>query len=347
MKTKVAINGFGRIGRITLKAILEQKSSLTEVTAINDLADPKTLAHLFKYDSVHGRFDGEVEAGEEALIINGKSIQMLSEKDPANLKWGKMDVDIVIEATGVFRKREEVAKHLAAGAKKVIIAAPAKDEDITIVLGVNEDRYDPEHHHIISNSSCTTNCLAPVAMILDERFGIKSGFVTTVHSYTNDQKILDLPHKDLRRSRAAFMSIIPTTTGAAKAIGLVLPRLKGKLNGVAVRVPTPTVSLVDLVAVLNEEVSEEDVNNVLKEAAGGRLKGIMDYSEEELVSMDYKGDPHSSIVDAASTMVIGGNMVKIMAWYDNEWGYSHRVADLVEYIVGKKVKEPAMAGYLS
>lgn len=347
MQTKVAINGFGRIGRITLKALLKKKDNDIKVVAINDLTDPKTLAHLFKYDSVHGRYDGEVEARGNELIINGETIQILSEKDPANLRWGDMGADIIIEATGVFRDREGAEKHLQAGAKKVIIAAPSRGEDITIVMGVNEKNYNPEKHSIISNSSCTTNCLAPVAMVLDEEFGIRSGFVTTIHSYTNDQRILDLPHKDLRRSRAAFMSIIPTTTGAAKAVGKVLPQLKGKFDGVAVRVPTPTVSLVDFVADIDRYVNENEVNSAFKKAAFGKLKGILDYTEEELVSVDFKSDTHSAIVDASSTMVIDGNKIKIMAWYDNEWGYSHRVADLVEYIVGITIKEPLMAGYLS
>jgi len=344
MQINVAINGFGRIGRITLKALLKKKNKDIKVAAINDLADPKTLAHLFKYDSVHGRFQGMVEAGKKELIIDGEAIQILSEKDPERLPWRDMKVDVVIEATGIFRDREGVSKHLEAGAKKVIIAAPAKGEDITIVMGVNEKKYDPENHSIISNSSCTTNCLAPVAMVLDEEFGIRSGFVTTIHSYTNDQKILDLPHKDLRRSRAAFMSIIPTTTGAAKAVGKVLPQLKGKFDGVAVRVPTPTVSLVDFVADIDRYVSENEVNSTLKRATSGKLKGILDYTEEELVSVDFKSDSHSAIVDASSTMVIDGNKIKIMAWYDNEWGYSHRVADLVEYIV-ERMREPILADH--
>lgn len=336
MQVKVAINGFGRIGRNTLKAFLEKKSENIKIVAINDLTDPSTLAHLFKYDSVYGRFQGEVETGEREIRINGEEIQILSEKDPAKLPWKEMGIDIVIESTGIFRDREKAQKHLEAGARKVIISAPAKGEDITIVLGVNENEYIPEKHHIISNASCTTNCLAPVAKVLDEKFGIVRGLMTTVHSYTNDQRILDLPHKDIRRSRAASLSIIPTTTGAAKAVSLVLPQLKGKLNGMAFRVPTPTVSVVDLVAELKKEVTVEEVNGAFKEAAQGRLKGIMDYTDEELVSMDYRGDAHSAIVDGSSTMVIEGNMVKVIAWYDNEWGYSHRVADLVEYIAGKE-----------
>lgn len=336
MKTRIAINGFGRIGRNTLKALLKMNDDNLDVVAINDLTDPETLAHLFRYDSVYGRYEGEIEASEREIVIDGKSIKILAEKDPANLPWRGMGVDIVIESTGIFRDREGASKHLQAGAEKVIITAPAKGEDITIVMGVNEKDYAPDKHNILSNASCTTNCLAPVALILDERFKIKRGTMTTVHSYTNDQRILDLPHKDLRRARAASLNIIPTTTGAAKAVALVLPQLKGKLNGLAVRVPTPTVSLVDFVAELEKETTREEVNDILKEAAHGRLKGILDYTDEELVSADFKGDPHSSIVDGASTMVMGGNMVKVLAWYDNEWGYSHRVADLVKYISDKK-----------
>jgi glyceraldehyde 3-phosphate dehydrogenase len=336
MKTRIAINGFGRIGRNTLKALLKMNDDNLDVVAINDLTDPETLAHLFRYDSVYGRYEGEIEASEREIVIDGKSIKILAEKDPANLPWRGMGVDIVIESTGIFRDREGASKHLQAGAEKVIITAPAKGEDITIVMGVNEKDYAPDKHNILSNASCTTNCLAPVALILDERFKIKRGTMTTVHSYTNDQRILDLPHKDLRRARAASLNIIPTTTGAAKAVALVLPQLKGKLNGLAVRVPTPTVSLVDFVAELEKETTREEVNDILKEAAHGRLKGILDYTDEELVSADFKGDSHSSIVDGASTMVMGGNMVKVLAWYDNEWGYSHRVADLVKYISDKK-----------
>jgi glyceraldehyde 3-phosphate dehydrogenase len=336
MKTRIAINGFGRIGRNTLKALLKMNDDNLDVVAINDLTDPETLAHLFRYDSVYGRYEGEIEASEREIVIDGKSIKILAEKDPANLPWGGMGVDIVIESTGIFRDREGASKHLQAGAEKVIITAPAKGEDITIVMGVNEKDYAPDKHNILSNASCTTNCLAPVALILDERFKIKRGTMTTVHSYTNDQRILDLPHKDLRRARAASLNIIPTTTGAAKAVALVLPQLKGKLNGLAVRVPTPTVSLVDFVAELEKETTREEINDILKEAAHGRLKGILDYTDEELVSADFKGDSHSSIVDGASTMVMGGNMVKVLAWYDNEWGYSHRVADLVKYISDKK-----------
>jgi len=334
MTVRVGINGFGRIGRNAFKAALEKGSDI-EFVAVNDLTDPATLAHLLKYDSLFGRFKGTVEATENSMIVNGKEIKILKETDPSKLPWGELGVDIVIESTGRFTKREDAAKHLQGGAKKVIISAPAKEEDITIVMGVNEDKYDPKNHHIISNASCTTNCLAPVAKVLDDNFGIVRGMMTTVHSYTNDQRILDLPHKDLRRARAAAQSIIPTTTGAAKAVALVMPNLKGKLNGMAMRVPTPTVSITDFVAELKKDVTVEEVNGALKAAAEGPMKGILAYCEEPLVSMDFRGDSHSSIVDALSTMVIEGNMVKVVAWYDNEWGYSNRVIDLVEYIASK------------
>lgn len=334
MTVRVGINGFGRIGRNAFKAALEKGSDI-EFVAVNDLTDPATLAHLLKYDSLFGRFKGTVEATENSMIVNGKEIRILKETDPAKLPWGDLGVDIVIESTGRFTKRADAAKHLEGGAKKVIISAPAKEEDITIVMGVNEDKYDPTNHHIISNASCTTNCLAPVAKVLDDNFGIVRGMMTTVHSYTNDQRILDLPHSDLRRARAAAESIIPTTTGAAKAVALVLPHLKGKLNGMAMRVPTPTVSITDFVAELNKDVTVEEVNGALKAAAEGPMKGILAYCEEPLVSVDFRGDSHSSIVDALSTMVIEGNMVKVVAWYDNEWGYSNRVIDLVEYIANK------------
>lgn len=334
MTVRVGINGFGRIGRNAFKAALEKGSDI-EFVAVNDLTDPATLAHLLKYDSLFGRFKGTVEATENSMIVNGKEIKILKETDPAKLPWGELGVDIVIESTGRFTKREDAAKHLQGGAKKVIISAPAKNEDITIVMGVNEDKYDPANHHIISNASCTTNCLAPVAKVLDDNFGIVRGMMTTVHSYTNDQRILDLPHSDLRRARAAAESIIPTTTGAAKAVALVLPHLKGKLNGMAMRVPTPTVSITDFVAELNKDVTVEEVNAALKAAAEGPMKGILAYCEEPLVSVDFRGDSHSSIVDALSTMVIEGNMVKVVAWYDNEWGYSNRIVDLTEYIASK------------
>jgi len=331
--TKVGINGFGRIGRNVFRAALNNPD--LEVVAVNDLTDAKTLAHLLKYDSVHGILDAEVTVTENGFAVNGKEVKVLSERDPAQLGWGDLDVDVVVESTGRFTNRDDAAKHLDAGAKKVIISAPAKNEDLTVVLGVNEEMYDPAKHHVISNASCTTNCLAPVAKVLHDEFGIRRGLMTTVHAYTNDQQILDLPHKDLRRARAAAESIIPTTTGAAKAVALVLPELKGKLNGFAMRVPVKNVSVVDLVAELEQEVTVEQVNGVLKEAANGKLKGILNYSEEPLVSIDYNGDPHSSTVDALSTMLLEGSMVKVVAWYDNEWGYSNRVVDLVGYIASK------------
>ncbi|GFR35492.1 type I glyceraldehyde-3-phosphate dehydrogenase [Thermobrachium celere] len=332
MTIKVAINGFGRIGRNAFKIAQTRLNKDVEIVAINDLTDAKTLAHLLKYDSCFGKFDGTVEATENSLIVNGKEIRVYAEKDPKNLPWKELGVDIVIESTGLFTKAEKARAHIEAGAKKVLISAPATDEDITIVMGVNEKDYDPANHHIISNASCTTNCLAPFAKVLDEKLGIVKGLMTTVHSYTNDQRILDLPHKDLRRARAAAESIIPTTTGAAKAVGKVLPNLKGKLNGFALRVPTPTVSVTDLVCEVSRPTTVEEVNAALKEAAEGELKGILGYSEEPLVSIDYRGDERSSIIDALSTMVIEGNMVKVVSWYDNEWGYSNRIIDLVNYI---------------
>jgi glyceraldehyde 3-phosphate dehydrogenase len=327
---KVGINGFGRIGRNVFRAALNNPN--VEIVAVNDLTDAQTLAHLLKYDSVHGVLDLDVEARENTLIVGGKEIKVLAERDPAQLKWADYGVEIVVESTGRFTKREDAAKHLEGGAKKVIISAPATNEDITIVMGVNEDKYDPQKHTVISNASCTTNCLAPFAKVLHEKFGIVRGLMTTVHSYTNDQQILDLPHKDLRRARAAATNIIPTSTGAAKAVALVLPELKGKLNGFAMRVPTPNVSVVDLVAELKTDVTVEDVNRVLKEAAEGPLKGILGYSEEPLVSSDYNGNPASSTIDALSTMVLEGNMVKVVSWYDNEWGYSNRVVDLCQFV---------------
>ena len=333
MTVKVGINGFGRIGRNVLRAALN--NSNIEMVAVNDLTDANMLAHLLKYDSVHGKVNAEVSVDGNVLIVNGKQIIVKAERDPANIGWGELGVDVVIESTGRFTKREDAAKHLEAGAKKVIISAPASNEDITIVMGVNQDQYDPANHHVISNASCTTNCLAPFAKVLNDKFGIKRGMMTTIHSYTNDQQILDLPHKDYRRARAAAENMIPTTTGAAKAVALVLPELKGKLNGMAVRVPTPNVSLVDLVAELDKDVTAEEVNAALKAAAEGELKGILQYSEEPLVSKDYNGDPHSSSIDALSTMVMEGNMVKVVSWYDNETGYSTRVVDLVDYIAQK------------
>ncbi|TLS35324.1 type I glyceraldehyde-3-phosphate dehydrogenase [Pseudalkalibacillus caeni] len=333
MATKVGINGFGRIGRNVFRAALN--NSEVEVVAVNDLTDANMLAHLLKYDSVHGKLDAEVEVNGENIVVNGKEIKVLSERDPAQLGWGDLGVEVVVESTGRFTKREDAAKHLEAGAKKVVISAPAKDEDITIVLGVNEENYDADNHHVISNASCTTNCLAPFAKVINDQFGIRRGLMTTIHSYTNDQQILDLPHKDYRRARAAAENIIPTTTGAAKAVSLVLPELKGKLNGMAMRVPTPNVSIVDLVVELEKDASVEDINAELKKAAEGDLKGILGYSEEPLVSSDYNGNPHSSIVDGLSTMNIEGNLVKVVSWYDNEWGYSNRVVDLVDYIAQK------------
>ncbi|BAU26631.1 glyceraldehyde-3-phosphate dehydrogenase (NAD+) [Aneurinibacillus soli] len=328
--TKIAINGFGRIGRNVLRVALQQAD--IEVVGINDLTDAHTLAHLFKYDSVHGIYGEDVSVGENAIVVGDREIKVSAERDPANLPWKEWGVDVVIESTGRFTKRDDAAKHLEAGAKKVIISAPAKNEDITIVLGVNEEKYDPSIHHIISNASCTTNCLAPFAKVLHENFGIRRGLMTTVHSYTNDQQILDLPHKDLRRARAAGMSIIPTSTGAAKAVALVLPELAGKLNGFAMRVPTPNVSVVDLVAELDKNTTAEEINAALKKAADNELAGILGFSDEPLVSKDYNGDPRSSIIDGLSTMVLEDNMVKVVSWYDNEWGYSNRVIDLVNYI---------------
>ncbi|MCD6413420.1 MAG: type I glyceraldehyde-3-phosphate dehydrogenase [Elusimicrobia bacterium] len=332
MMTKVGINGFGRIGRLVLKAGLA--SSDIEFVAVNDLTDPKTLAHLFKYDSSFGSFDGEVSAEGDFIVINGKRIKVLAERDPSKLPWKDLGVDIVVESTGRFRDRESASKHLEGGAKKVIISAPAKGEDITIVLGVNEEKYDPAKHNIISNASCTTNCLAPVVKVVMDKFGIKKGFMTTIHSYTNDQNILDAPHKDLRRARAAAVSMIPTTTGAAKAIGIVIPEMKGKLDGMAIRVPTPDASIVDVVFQVEKETSAEEVNAAFEEAAAGKLSRYLAISKEPLVSCDYIGNSKSSIVDALSTKVFG-DLVKVLSWYDNEWGYSCRVADLVEYISKK------------
>jgi glyceraldehyde 3-phosphate dehydrogenase len=334
MATNVAINGFGRIGRLCLRAILSAPGDI-QVVAVNDLGEPDLLAHLLKYDSTHGTLAGDIIVANGVMQIAGQKIKLLSEKDPAALPWKELKADVVIESTGRFTSRDGAAKHLTAGAKKVIISAPGKDEDITIVMGVNEDKYDPATHHVISNASCTTNCLAPVAKVLSQEFGIDKGMMTTTHSVTNDQRILDLEHKDWRRARAAFSSMIPTTTGAAKAVALVLPELKGKLNGLAVRVPTPNVSLVDFVAVLNKATTKEEVNAKLQAAAAGAMKGILRFTELPLVSKDFNGDPHSSIVDALSTMVLGDNLVKVFAWYDNEWGYSNRVIDLVKYCAQK------------
>jgi glyceraldehyde 3-phosphate dehydrogenase len=334
MATRVAINGFGRIGRNILRAAKKHGADL-DFVAVNDLTDAETLAHLLRYDSVHGRYPGTVEVTEGGLSVDGDEIRVFSERDPAALPWDELDIDIVFEGTGIFRTREKAKLHLDAGAAKVLITAPAKGEDVTVVLGVNEGDYDPDNHHIISNASCTTNCLAPVVKVLLDAFGFRRGIMTTVHSYTNDQAILDLPHKDLRRARAAAMSIIPTTTGAAKATGLVIPAVKGKIDGMAMRVPTPDVSIVDLVAELDTDASVEAVNDALRNAAAGPLEGILEVSDEELVSIDYTGHPASSIVDARSTMVIGGGLVKVVSWYDNEWGYSNRCVDLASYIADR------------
>lgn len=333
MTTKVGINGFGRIGRNVFRAALDRSD--IQIVAVNDLTDAETLAMLLEYDSVHGHLDADIRVDGSAIVVNGQRVEVLAERDPANLPWGKLGVEIVIESTGRFTNKEQAEAHIThGGAKKVVISAPAKNEDITIVMGVNDDKYDQTVHNVISNASCTTNCLAPVAKIIDEQFGIVHGLMTTVHSYTNDQQILDLPHKDLRRARAAGLSIIPTSTGAARAVSLVLPQLKGKLNGMAMRVPTPNVSVVDLTVEVQKDVTAESVNAALKQAAGGALKGILDYTEKPLVSKDFNGDPHSSIVDSLSTMVVD-NMVKVIAWYDNEWGYSNRVVDLAAYVAKK------------
>lgn len=331
MPIRVAINGFGRIGRNVLRAAKQAGVNDIDFVAVNDLTDTKTLGHLLRHDSVHRHYPGTVEVRDNALVVDGDELRVFAEKDPANLPWGDLGVDIVIESTGRFTNREDAAKHLAGGAKKVIISAPAKNEDITVVLGVNEDKYDPASHHVVSNASCTTNCLAPVVKVLLDEFGFRRGVMTTVHAYTNDQNILDLPHKDLRRARAAGMSIIPTTTGAAKATSLVIPEVKGKIDGVAMRVPTPDVSIVDLVAETEREVTAQQVNEAFRAASEGRMKGILGYEEEELVSVDFTGNPHSSIIDAPSTNIVGG-LVKVMAWYDNEWGYSCRCVDLARYI---------------
>jgi glyceraldehyde 3-phosphate dehydrogenase len=333
MTTKVGINGFGRIGRAVTKCIInDTECSDFEIVAINDLTDPATLAHLYKYDSVQGVNPQEVQSNSEGLIVNGKHIKIISEREPANLPWKELGVDIVIESTGIFTKRDAANKHIQAGAKKVIISAPAKDPDVTIVLGVNDEAYVAADHQIISNASCTTNCLAPVAKILHEKFVIIKGLMTTIHSYTNDQKILDLPHSDYRRARAANLSMIPTTTGAAKAVALVLPEIKGKLDGMAIRVPTPNVSLIDLVVEVEKNTTAEEVNEAFKEASKGSLNNIMRFEEKPLVSIDFNGDTFSAIIDGISTKVIAGNMVKVLAWYDNEWGYSNRVKDLLKFV---------------
>lgn len=336
MAVKVGINGFGRIGRLVARAAFKKNADI-DIVAINDITDAKTLAYLFKYDSVHGIFPGEVKAGKDSISINGKEIKVLSIKEgPGALPWGDLGVEYVLESTGLFRDREKAIQHIEkAGAKKVVISAPAKGEDLTVVLGVNEQDYDPGKHHILSNASCTTNCLAPVAKVLIDNFGIEHGLMTTIHSYTNDQKILDLPHKDLRRARAAAVNIIPTTTGAAKAIALVIPELKGKLDGLAIRVPSPNVSLVDLVVNTKKPATVDAVNNAMKEAAEGPLKGILRYTDEPLVSMDFNGCTASSIFDKGGTYIVADKMVKVLSWYDNEAGYANRCVDLIEYMAKK------------
>jgi glyceraldehyde 3-phosphate dehydrogenase len=335
MATRIGINGFGRVGRLTLRAINQYHKGRLEVAAVNDLADAKINAHLLKWDSTYGPYPGEVKATDDSIMVDGKKVKVIAERDPASIKWRDLGVDIVIESTGLFTDATKAAAHLKGGAKKVLISAPAKNEDITIVLGVNEDHYNPEKHNVISNASCTTNCIAPVVKVLHQNFGFTKGLMTTIHAYTNDQRLLDTFHKDPRRARSAAINIIPTTTGAAQAVTQVIPELKGKLHGLAFRVPVATVSVVDLVADLDKEVTAEEVNRALEKAASGELKGILEYCQEKLVSMDFKGNPASSIVDAPSTMVIAGNMVKVLSWYDNEWGYSCRLADLAQYVVGK------------
>jgi glyceraldehyde 3-phosphate dehydrogenase (phosphorylating) len=332
MAIRAAINGFGRIGRNVLRSAKQSGQTEIDFVAVNDLTDSGTLAHLLRYDSVHGRYPGTVEVSDGGLVVDGDEIRVLSERDPAALPWADLGIDVVIESTGHFRDHAGASKHITSGAKKVIISAPGKGEDITIVLGVNQDAYDAENHHIISNASCTTNCLAPVVKVLTDEFGFRHGLMTTIHSYTNDQRILDLPHSDLRRARAAAVSMIPTTTGAAKATGLVLPEVAGRIDGMAIRVPTADVSIVDLVAEVDKDVTEEQVNAAFRVAADGAMKGILGVSDEPLVSVDYTGDPHSSTVDALSTAVMDGRMVKVISWYDNEWGYSSRVVDLVGFV---------------
>ncbi|MFF5251731.1 type I glyceraldehyde-3-phosphate dehydrogenase [Streptomyces leeuwenhoekii] len=331
MTIRVGINGFGRIGRNYFRALLEQGADI-EIVAVNDLGDTATTAHLLKYDTVLGRLRQEVSHTEDTITVGDKTIKVLSERNPADIPWGELGVDIVIESTGIFTKKEDAEKHLAGGAKKVIISAPAKNEDVTIVMGVNQDEYDPANHHIISNASCTTNCVAPMAKVLDENFGIVKGLMTTVHAYTNDQRILDFPHKDLRRARAAAENIIPTTTGAAKATALVLPQLKGKLDGMSMRVPVPTGSVTDLVVQLGREVTKEEVNAAFQKAAEGELKGILEYTEDAIVSSDIVNEPASCTFDASLTMVQEGTNVKVIGWYDNEWGYSNRLVDLTEFV---------------
>ena len=337
MATRIGINGFGRVGRLTLRAIQQYHRNTLEVVAINDLTDTRTNAHLLKWDSSYGLYPGDIKVADNSIIVDGREVKVLAARDPAGIPWKDLGVDIVIESTGLFTDAAKAAAHMKGGAKKVIISAPAKGEDITIVLGVNQEKYDAGKHNIISNASCTTNCLAPVAKVLQQNFGISKGLMTTIHSYTNDQRILDQQHKDLRRARSAALSMIPTSTGAAKAISSVLPELKGKLHGFAVRVPTPTVSIVDLVVNLEKEAGVEQVNAAFKAAAEGPMKGILVYSEDELVSMDFRGNRASSIVDSLSTMAIGGDMIKVIAWYDNEWGYSCRLGDLAAFVAEKGI----------
>ena len=335
MTTRIGINGFGRIGRLTLRTINQYQSNKLEVVAINDLTDTKTNAHLLKWDSTYGRYPGKVVATEDAIVVDGKEVKVLSERDPGKIPWRDYGVDIVIESTGLFTDGTKAAAHLQSGVRKVLISAPAKNEDVTIVLGVNEDQYDRDKHNIISNASCTTNCIAPVVKVLHQSFGVNKGLMTTIHAYTNDQRLQDMFHKDLRRARAAAENIVPTTTGAAKAVTTVIPELKGKVHGLAFRVPVATVSVVDFVAEVNKEVTVEQVNQAFQTAAEGALSGILEYCQEPLVSIDFKGNPASSIFDAPSTIVIGSNMVKVLAWYDNEWGYSCRLADLATYVADK------------
>ena len=333
MAIKVGINGFGRIGRNIMRAAMDDRS--VDIVAVNDLTNADTLAHLLKYDSILGNLKADISASGDRITVNKDDFQVLSVKDPAQLPWKSLGVDVVFESTGIFTNRDGAAKHIAAGAKKVVITAPAKGPDLTVVLGVNEDKYDPGKHHIISNASCTTNCLAPIAKVLHETFGIRKGWMTTVHSYTNDQQLLDLPHKDLRRARAAALSIIPTTTGAALAVGEVLPEIKGRLDGIAMRVPTPNVSVVDLAVLVDRKTSKEEVNSAFKTAADGKLKGILEYTDEQLVSIDFRGNPRSSILDSSYTSVMDGDFIKVLSWYDNEWGYSNRCVDLLRYLVKK------------
>jgi glyceraldehyde 3-phosphate dehydrogenase len=337
MTTRIGINGFGRIGRLTFKTINQYHSGDLEVVAINDLTDTRTNAHLLKWDSTYGRYPGVIEASENSFRVDGHEVRVFAEREPGNIPWKSVGADIVIESTGLFTDGPKAAAHLKGGAKRVLISGPAHNEDITIVLGVNEQKYDPARHHIISNASCTTNAVAPVVSVLHQSFGVSKGLMTTVHAYTNDQRILDTVHRDLRRARAAAVNIIPTTTGAASLVGILIPDLKGKIHGLSLRVPVPTVSIIDFVADLKQDVTLDRVTQALRAAAEGPLKGILEYSEEELVSMDFKGNTHSSIVDGPSTMVIGGNMVKVVAWYDNEWGYSCRLADLAAFVAAKGV----------